>query len=226
MTRKRTGLALATALVLSLVGCGNEPVDTTTNSLILDAGGALFSILKRTPEQNFSLTRAQLAGINTPLLWIEVPATESSGSALAVAQNQDAVTWVTANAATLITKNDVIFGTRGLGPDLLTAETEQSTAAIQRRTASRYPKTYRFLDGDETIRKERYFCEMEIDGAETRTILEIRHNTTRFRESCYALKGVREFRNQYWVGADGTIWESSQWISPQAGYLRFQRLIR
>lgn len=212
---------------VALVGaCSNEPVDTTNNAFIYGAGESLWSSLRGKPEESFSLTRAQLAGVTFSVLWVEALKTGAEGSAIPIGTNGDAVTWTTANAVTMVTKDDILFGTRGLGADLLTTETERVQEAVRTRRSGSYPRVYRFLAGDESIRKERYFCELENDGPATREILHVTHRTTQLRESCYAFDGTKEFRNIYWVGSNGVIWESLQWIGPQSGFLRIQRLVR
>lgn len=225
MTMVRRILSLVVGMAV-LSGCSNSSVDTTTNTFILDAGASLWSKLKRQPDSEFSLTRAQLEGVDFPVIWIESTLSGAAGSAIPIGVNQDAVTWITANAVTLVTKDDLLFGTRGLGADLLTTETEPARSALRARKNDSYQRTYRFLSGDESIRKERYFCEMENDGPASRQILGVSHNTTQMRETCFALSGAREFRNVYWVGSEGTVWESLQWVGPMSGSLIMQRLVQ
>lgn len=224
--RPRRSSLLGLAALALLGACSNEAVDTTSNSFILDAGSSLWSRLRQPSQADFTLTRAQLASVDYSVLWVTSQLSGAEGSAIAVGINRDAITWITANAVTLVTKDDLLFGTRGLGADLMTTETAPARRALRARQADSYPRIYRFLSGDESIRKERYFCEMENDGPATREVLDIRHATTQMRETCYALDGGREFQNVYWVGADGVVWDSVQWVGPLSGYLNIQRLVR
>lgn len=226
MKLQRILKSLATVALLTLAGCGNAPVDDSSNAFFL---GAIKEIQAKIAARNtppFSLTRAQLAQVQVPVLWIEVEKNGSVGSAIPIGVNRDLITWTTANAATLLTKDGVLFGTRGLGPDLLTAETEALRAALATRSSARYERKFRFIGGDESLRVDRYFCELENDGAAVREVLELRFETTQMRETCFALNSEHEFRNIYWIGAEGTIWDSRQWVSPDAGSLIIQRLVR
>lgn len=224
--RARRGPALGlVAAALMLVGCSNEAVDTSSNSFILDAGSSLWAQLRQPSSADFTLTRAQLATVDYPVLWVTSMSSGAAGSAIPVGINLDAVTWITANAVTIVTKDDILFGTRGLGADLMTAETAAARRAVRARQTTSYARDYRFLSGDESIRKERYFCEMDNDGPATREVLGLRHATTQMRETCFALEGGQEFQNVYWVGPEGVIWDSIQWVGALSGYLSIQRLV-
>ena len=55
-------------------------------------------------------------------------------------------------------------------------------------------------------------------------IVERQHDTTRVEETCFGPQG--SIANTFWIGADGTIWKSKQWISPGLGYMETELLVR
>ncbi|WP_145963084.1 YjbF family lipoprotein [Mangrovicoccus ximenensis] len=224
-TRKLGLAALLAASVLG--GCGNAPVDTSINSIIRGSLQTIVAAVRPAPERTGPvITRAEVEAAAMPLILIDVPVTGDQATAIVFGTNGNSVTWITLNGVTLTLKEGALFSTRGLGPDLLAATTSGLETALPRRAPARYARDLRYIAGDESIRKDRFFCELANEGGEDRVVLQMRHSTTRMRESCYAMEGGREFTNLYWVGADGMVWDSRQWVSDQAGYIHVQRLHR
>lgn len=225
LARRASAWCVAIAC-LGLAACSSDGLDGSTDAFVADLAGTLAGqvLAPRAPAP--PLTRASIASIEAPLIQIRVERSGATAPALPFARNGDAQTWLTGDQIALVIKDGVLFATRGLGPDLLAAETTATLRAVRAGGMDRYTRNMRFLDGDDALRVERYFCEMENDGPTQRVVLEVRHATRQMRETCYALDGPMEFRNVYWIGADGTVWDSRQWISRDFGYVRISRLIR
>ncbi|WP_172326969.1 YjbF family lipoprotein [Mangrovicoccus sp. HB161399] len=226
MKTRKLGLAAVLAASL-LAACGNAPVDTSINSIIsgsLQTIGA--AIFPPPPREGPVVTRAQVEAAAVPLIMVDMEVTGDQATAIVFGNNGNAVTWITLNGVTFTLKNGALFSTRGLGPDLLTATTKGLADALPRRATARYARDLRFIAGDESILKDRFFCELVNEGPEDRVVLQVRHSATRMRESCYAMESGRDFTNIYWVGADGIVWDSRQWISEMAGYVEIRRLYR
>lgn len=222
--------ALGLGAALALTGCSNAPVESSATSALVESGAALGDLVRRPGRGGAAapqpITRAQLDQISVPVLYVELQRTGAGAAALVAGRNRQALTWHTVNKIAFTTKSGVLFSTRGLGGDLLAAQTEATLRALRQGGAPRYARDMRYIAGDETIRKERYFCEMESDGPAQRVVVQQRFQTTQMRETCYALEGHLEFRNVYWIGSDGTIWDSRQWVGPAVGYVALQRLVK
>nr|WP_226898460.1 YjbF family lipoprotein [Mangrovicoccus algicola] len=220
-------LGLATLLAGLLSACTNAPVDTSINSVLLSSLRTIGSSLTPAePQPRPVVSRAQVEQADVPLILIDVEISGDQATAIRFGQNRNADTWITLNGVTVTLKEGALFSTRGLGPDLLSATTDGLEQALPARRAARYGRDLRYIAGDESIRRERFFCELVPEGAEARVVLQMRHSTTRMRESCYELEGPRNFTNLYWVGSDGMVWDSRQWVGETVGYLRIQRLHR
>jgi len=213
----------ALGLAAALAACSNAPVDTLGNDYLKSAFHDVGTAIKGPPEQP-PLSAAMLKGVTTPLLYVELPSRKVWAGLPAVARNQGAITWVSPDQIGVTTKSGVLFATRGLGADLLSADTSGTLAALSGRSDAGYPKIYRRLGGDESIVADEFYCKMVNEGTESRTILGIVHPATRMRESCYAMKDERRVTNMYWIGADGTMWDSVQWVSPEIGYATIRYL--
>ncbi len=226
MKTRKLGLAAVLAAAF-LAGCSNAPVDTSINTIVKGSLETIIAAVRPAPERSGPvITRAEVEAAAVPLILIDVPVSGDQATAIVFGRNANSVTWITRNGVTLTLKNGALFSTRGLGPDLLTATTAGLEDALPRRVPARYARDLRFIAGDESIRKDRFFCELVNEGAEDRVVLQHRHATMRMRESCYALESGREFTNLYWVGSDGTVWDSRLWVSDLAEYIIVQRLYR
>ncbi|WP_171060695.1 YjbF family lipoprotein [Poseidonocella sp. HB161398] len=202
-------------------------MDSSLNTVILGSLQTIGSALTPGEERTGPVvTRETVERAGRPLILIDVPVTGDQATAIAFGRNGNAETWITRNGVTFTLKGGALFSTRGLGPDLLSATTAGIETALPQRASAKYARDLRFIGGDESIQKFRFYCELVNEGPEDRVVLQLRHSTTRMRESCYALEGSRSFTNLYWVGSDGMLWDSRQWVSEMAQYVTIQRLHR
>lgn len=211
--------------VSAIAACSNAPVDTSGNSVILDGFGQMSSLLWGGSEPE-PITRATVANANIPVILVESMEQGTKGTAIPVAINQSSVTWTTANGVHLVFKESVLFSTRGLGPDLLTAETDQVTRNIAEGVPTAdYVRVFRHVEGDEQVHSTEVACELRLLGTEPREVLGVIYETVRYTETCLDPVTENTVKNSFWIGAGGVIWDSIQWVSHQAGYLRVSRLV-
>jgi hypothetical protein len=196
--------------LLMLAGCGQIALP--------GQGGA-------TADPRTGLTRAALEARGQPLLYASVPEMGTAALLGLSGRNGDVVTWRTPDNVSLSFAEGVLTATRGLGPDLMTAETEGTRALLAGRgAADDHVLRHSYLDGENRRQIRDYQCRSSGREPETITIAGTRHAVTRVAETCRA-DGL-EFTNTYWRGADGVIWKSLQWIGPDIGHLRTERLSR
>lgn len=209
----RTGIraaGLMTVLGLALAGCGQ---------IALPGQGA------QAPDPRTGLTRAALEARGQPTLYASVPQMGTAALLGLSGRNGDVLTWQTPDNVSLSFAAGVLTATRGLGPDLMTAETDGTRALLADRAAApSHVLRHSYLDGENRPQIREYQCRLAGRGSETITIVGTRHEVTRLAETCRA-DGL-EFTNTYWRGGDGVIWKSRQWIAPDIGHLRTERLIR
>lgn len=212
-------------IVLFLAGCGVVGGDyaAVLSGLRPGAGGG--------PEGDggFTATRESLAaaGFSDPLL---VGRLESRGvrSGLFLAARNGPVTfWRAADGATVAERGGVMSATRGLGPDLWGAETEEVAAAVAADRGAEFARAYRHLDGLDQVAITRFRCRLTRGGAETVDVFGQRYATVRFDEVCRPVEaGGATVVNTYWRDADGpTMRRSRQWIGPDLGYFFLERML-
>lgn len=209
-TRAGIGAALAGAALL-LAGCGG----------ILPSGGG--------GGAGASPDRATLEAQGQPVLYATLPALGTAALMRPSGRNGDVVTWRTPDRVSVSLHAGVVTATRGLGPDLMSAETTRARAALSEAASGAasgpgYPRIYGYLDGEHRPQFRSFFCRVSGRDREVIEILGARHAVTRITESCS--DPDLAFTNTHWRGPDGLAWKSRQWVGPDLGYLHTERLVR
>lgn len=131
-----------------------------------------------------------------------------------------AVTWLSSDGASVITKSGLVSGTRGIGASLMSADVSGVHSALA-AGGGKAQRSMWFLDGlDQSVRQD-FTCQITPLGAETIHIFQTRHATRKYLETCDGARG--RFTNLYWI-ANGVVWQSSQWLSPDVGNITIARV--
>lgn len=179
-----------------------------------------------TPKANTAvlLTRAQLAGVDDPLIRARVENT-SQFTLLYVAQTNGASQiWFSPDQASFTMRSGLVTQTRGLGPDVYSISAPQMLNVLEGRGATgASQRTHRMMDGSNRITLVRYDCTISDLGTEDLVVLERGFKARHYREVCESESD--RFANDYWRDASGVMRASRQWISPDFGYIFTERLI-
>ncbi|MEV8465927.1 YjbF family lipoprotein [Fluviibacterium sp. DFM31] len=217
----------AVGLVFGLAGCSSEPTGQAPDQLLAQVTGSLFSSGNRETSEVrdiSELNRAAIADVAIPLILFELPE-QGVATTLKVWYEDGAfVYWRSADGGSVIVDDGVVFATRGIGWDLMAAETRQTAALIRQGRGGGYSRSYRHLDGLNQMIVRDMSCRLERAGSETIVVLERRHPVIRYEETCQ--DETLAFTNTYWAGSDGFLWKSRQWIGAKLGSATIQRLIR
>ena len=198
------GAAMALAL---MAACGNG-----TSGLVagLMGGGAV--------DLN-AVSRGKIEAFGTPILRATVPAL-GVDVLLSIRETRgDVVTWEAAEGITFTFRAGVLIETRGLGPDLMSAS---APSGGQIAAGSGFNRSYYYLWDDDRTQRRSYACTPESRGAEAVTIYGRTHQTRRVAEVCQSAEG--RISNDFWFES-GAIRQSRQWVSPDAGYATFARVV-
>ncbi|WP_422071095.1 YjbF family lipoprotein [Tranquillimonas rosea] len=172
------------------------------------------------------LSREQLNTVEDPLLLADLPTLDRAATLVVAAHSGDVLSWRTGDATQLSFRDGVLVTTRGLGNDLMSADVSETRTALRRGIAPNvyYKKFHSYLDGENQTVLRSFMCRQARQGTETVTLVGAAHRVTRIAERCVSTH--EEVNNIYWVGSDGTMWKSQQWISPGAGYVVTERLVK
>jgi len=212
--RAGIGAALAGAALL-LAGCGSLTLPSV-------GGGAA--------DPRASLDRATLEAQGQPVLYATLPALGTAARMRPSGRNGDVVTWRTPDRVSVSLASGVLVATRGLGYDLMSAETTRARAALSEAAAGAppsgagYPRIYGYLDGEHRPQFRSFFCRVSGRDRDVIEILGARRAVVRITETCS--DPDLDFTNIYWRGPDGLTWKSRQWVGPDLGYLHTERLVR
>jgi len=213
----RIALALGAGLI-ALAGCSSEG----NNSPALDFLRAKIAGAKSGGQvAPPALSRAQLAGIDKPVVVITVEKSGGSGAMVMIRENDGAQTYFTSDRTSLTLRRGMVIATRGLGEDLMFTDAFATSVALRTGGGGDLPRTHRYLDGENHTLAMSFTCSLVKTGSEGVEILGRKHQTRHFRESC--ANETVNFVNEYWVSAsNGQIWQSRQWVGPETGVLLVQ----
>lgn len=177
------------------------------------------------PATNSAAQKAlsQIAKTGRPGLLTTVPRLNRTTVMVLEQENGPYRTYRGTNNTTVTLKSGILTSTRGMGVDLMAQAIGQPEAELF--TSGSFPKevarVQRHLDGENHPLSGEFLCVIERKGSEELTIIDRKHATTQFEETCR--NSGRAFLNRYWVGTDnGTIWQSQQAISSESGHIIMQ----
>ncbi|MBC6443443.1 MAG: YjbF family lipoprotein [Rhodobacteraceae bacterium] len=219
----------AAAQVDAGTGAGTVGLRGLTTSV-----ASLFRPPQPQPRPEQVLTPEALAQIQQPFLLMffgeaggGFGPTSNWGGFAEAGFNGDVVTWVEGSARTIsTTRGGLLLATRGYGRDLMTARADRLQAVISGRSggAQRALRVHRFLDGENAIVTASLVCRITNQGPSSVRLLTGIFATRQIEEACLLADGT-EVINRYWVDLGGTtIRQSEQWVSPEIGSVRLQRL--
>lgn len=212
MTTARA-LAFSLAAIVALSACGNDQGgDDSPLGLVTRAISGQVAQGAAAPQPTAdAVAIAALSRLKGPIMVAEMPGRDAVAALVPYGQNGSVQTWTTVDFQTISLRDGRIVATRGLGADLM---------ALGQSGAQR---SYHLLDaanGEVVVIVD---CAPRVAGQENVTLSGgAVVQTTRIDEPCRGEDA--EFVNQYWIGTDGSLRRSRQWIGPQGGLVELQRL--
>ncbi|MGR3738624.1 MAG: YjbF family lipoprotein [Limimaricola soesokkakensis] len=148
---------------------------------------------------------------------VEIAALGLSGTARQVIDNGASKSFSGPAGFTYTLRDGMLVSTRGLGPDLMAADTRQSRAAL-RAGGGQAVRVHETLDGLDRIERAEFNCTVSLQGTEAVNLGNRQVTARRFDEECQGTGLI--FTNYYWLDAAGEIISSRQFISQSVAYLR------
>lgn len=132
-----------------------------------------------------------------------------------VERQQDVEIWAVADGPQVFLREGMILGTRGFGPDLMSAH---APSAATLRSMTDHSRSYAVLDGTDTLQTETFACTAQPAPAPAPA------PALTVDETCTSPQRV--IRNQFSFGRSGKVVNSRQWLGPTAGYTIITEKIR
>lgn len=226
---RRAGLVGAAMTAFVLSGCGTDTSKTEGTRIALGmVQGIKAKLAPKTaapggavPDPE-ALAASAMASFKGPLILAQI---EKSGLLTALGEtgrNGAVRTYATSNEQTLMFRNGLLAGTRGLGDDLMSASTDAAAALILRRQSGAAARTYRYLDGEGIERPLPMQCTIATGPAKSFAFAGRHYDTIQIDETCAASTASLTVSNAYWVTGEGTVALSRQWIGPGLGHMTVQ----
>lgn len=213
------------ALIAGLAGCGELAEDQAFTKV----GAGLAAIVLTTQSDSGSteaatasegLTRAAIDAAPVNLLRLSLISGGATDILAEVGRNGTKVTWSNQEGFGFTFDDGLLISTRRTGHDLMGADVTAAKRSLS--NGGNHTRLLDFLDSLDQIQQISVQCETVVTGQEAITIFDQTYQTSRIEETCSG--AGQEFKNIYWRDRNGVIWQSQQWISPQVGYLGYQRL--
>ena len=167
---------------------------------------------KENPIKIFS--RQELENINYPLIEIQTNGILKQALMLPLSQRNNYFNY-SSGSGQLITMNGfVVSKTNGINIELLSAEVPKESPLLNKIEPRFWPlkgnRKYSFLTHLNQITNYSFSCEFKLFEKEKITIVEIDYNLVKITENC--IGDQDSFENFYWVGDDGFVWKTKQWL--------------
>ena len=175
------------------------------------------------PDPRGALTRSAIDASPRPVILAEVEGPGMVATLVPESVSGNVVTWRTAERQTLSFRDGILIETRGLGDDLMRAQSAEVLSALL-GGVPHYDRSLTHLDGEGRPVARSLRCTMGRAQPQTITIFDVAFPTVLRIETCDA--DGRSIENRYWRDADGTMRRSVQWTGGQAGSVTTERLSR
>ncbi len=215
--------AVGAASLLALAACSNDPASESVSSSVTQTIAARLKGAEAPVDARKVLTPAQIASSPTSLLLVVLETKDISLTAYPIASSFGTVQWTDATGGGLLTRDGVLVGTRGLGFDLMQAETEPLRAALRAGGGRDVLRVEHRLNGASEQVRERFFCDVVPVGQETLDFFGTRHATRVFEERCRG--DARAFVNRYWLDGGDTVRQSATDLGAPTGIITIGRLV-
>lgn len=224
--RTRVRLGFAAAALAMLAACGSEKQQASP--LVQAVGAVAKSTIGKVSAKRSGaaaaapapVTRADLEAYNTPILRAVVAA-RGADALLTISDTKGGiVTWSTTDGTSFTLRDGILIQTRGLGPDLMSAQAP-SLGAL-RTDGSRHQRIYFLLGGDDRTTRRSYDCTVSVGGEETIEIFGRSHKATHVTETCS--RPQDSIVNEFWIEGS-KIRKSRQLISGGGGFIDLEQVI-
>ena len=153
-----------------------------------------------------------LAKFNQPIILISSEDDRVQATLVALGNNQENLTWVSADGISFTFDNGILIATRGYTQDLM-ALSHTKIKSMFKKIEKNYNKTHRYLNGENDYDDIVFTCTLSKELNHNLRMLEYTVIADKFTESCKSSK--YSYDNIYYLlPKTNIVLKSKQWISP------------
>ncbi len=210
-------LVMCAGLLLGISGCSYSH-DESQKKMVGGYGILAREVFKKKEASSEWKT---LYEEGRPQIIVFLPSRHAGGNLLLQNTLGDVKTWITADNISISTRHGVIIATRGITPDLISADVSESLALLRSGKNGRASRMMSYLDGEGRIVTHSYKCNVTNKGDDAITASEKSIPVWSMEEVCYGLDD--RFTNLYWVArSSGEIIQARQRINREIGDMTFR----
>lgn len=207
-----------------LTGCDKAQLSPMMSAVSTMAKASIVQVKEKRAQSTAAapkaVSRAEVEAYDMPILRAVIEL-RAADVLLTLSDTKGSVqTWTTTDGITFSLRDGVLIQTRGLGPDILSADAPSVAQLLQ--NGATYQRRYFFLGEDDQVARRTYECTVTVIGRETITVVERNHNVTHVKEACDRPQGA--INSEYWIEGR-QIRRSVQSTSGLAGLLLFERVV-
>jgi Group 4 capsule polysaccharide lipoprotein gfcB, YjbF len=216
----RRALSLLLLAATALAGCGSGGTDPILGAALDEASGILPIPGREEPAPSAParpVTRADIERSDTAAIWARLEGDDTPTLLYAVAANGGTVTFMSGLRQSVILRGSLVYGTRGLGTNLMSAWSDGYDPLVRPTPPASWParvvRHYEFpADRPEGVVMT-FDCRFERGAASEMTILQVRHTGVEISETCAGPAGT--FENLHFADpGSGFVWRTLQWTGP------------
>lgn len=213
---------------IAISGCGKSAKKNAhvTPSVFGAAISTVAGMLKpsaKPVDPRTQITRQAIDASAVPVLFASIKSRNAFATLSSAGKNRDVETWVSADGISLSFKRGIVVATRGLGHDLMAADTSDVFKVINAGRGDAI-RIHDYLNGEDQIYQRSFYCTVRTRGREVLHIFEVDTSTRHVIESCNNPEMTLE--NHYWIANSGKVIQSKQWVGPEIQYVFTQQLSR
>ncbi len=163
-------------------------------------------------EKKLKKTQSWLSSFKQPIILVSSLDEKNHATLIALGNNNEKLTWVSADGISLTYNEGVLIATRGFSEDLIALKQTALEPLFNAKKAT-YTKTHRYINGENRYHDIEFICNGKKTTSQTIELLGIDLPVDKFMEECKSDK--HKYTNEYDLLTGTTIVvKSKQWISP------------
>ena len=203
--------------LLFLTACSSDDIVRQENNELLSIFRNIVKEMRALPKENTKATEIKktslwLSKFNQPIILVSSLDKTNEATLVALGNNEEKLTWVSADGISVSYDNGVLIATRGYSQDLLSLR-YKNPAYLFSASKIEYDKVHRYLSGENKYYDIHFKCMGVKEFSKPTQILEYNLSVDTFVEKCE--HSSYNYVNEYDLLAGTTIViRSKQWISP------------
>ena len=206
-----------------IVSCSSDDITRSEKSEFIGVFRDIFkkSLRDKTEPSKSSVqkkTNQWLSKFKQPIILISSLDEKNQATLVALGNNKEKLTWVSADGISLTYDQGILIATRGYSQDLLSLKYLNPTDLFKSKNIE-YKKVHRYLTSENKYDDIDFKCLGKREQTKPELFLEYKITLDRFVEDC--VSNQYSYKNEYdLLSGTSIVIRSKQWISPSNKYFK------